>query len=178
MEDNLETKNEGQEVSMESKFIIKFTLKKLLTILTAIVLFISGTGYPFLKNHIKTTKEDITKEIKLDYEYKTKEIQLNLDNCTKFKNNFEQTFQDVRYSLDFLKMHSSYNAAYVKLLEDPTERTKMKYRRALQQYCKFIETMKIHDSKDNTESIYFSDKVIYIEGVAYPIPLQVLENLE
>lgn len=178
MGDNVETKDQGQEVSMESKFIVKFTLKKLIAIVSAIVLFISGTGYPFIKNYIKTTKEDTTKEIKLDYEYKIKEIQVNLDNCSKFKNNFEQTFTEVRYSLDFLKMHSSYNAAYVKLLEDPTERTKIKYRKSLDQYCKFIKNMKIHDSKDNVESIYFSDKVVYIEGVSYPIPLQVLEAVE
>ena len=178
MEENAENKDQGQEVNMESKFIVKFTLKKLVTIISAVVLFISGTGYPFIKNRIKTTKENIAKEIKLDYEYKTKELQVNLDNCTKFKTNFEQTFTEVRYSLDFLKIHSSYNAAYVKLLEDPTLRNKNKFQKALAQYTLFIKNIKVHDTKENMESIYFSDKVVYIESIPYPIPLQVLENIE
>lgn len=176
---------------MHEPITITFTLKKAIVVGGAFLTFLTSTAGPFFYIQYQKKIDNIKQQIEMDYKLRIQDAELKAndasaklteaikykDSVNSIKSEYNSIIRQLRDNLEFFKIHTCYNTAYILYTENKNNDTRKRYLNSVSEYAKFIVNKKTYQVEPSNSSFYLSDSVIYVEGKSYAIPHDVLVQL-
>ena len=153
---------------------ITFTIKKAAVVATTVITFLSGTVGPFVYTQYTKKIDRVKSDMKQLYETDIKNANAKAEEADKIKLEFTSIVSQLQNSVDFLKVHTAYNTAYILYTETPSPENTKNYYNLVSKYSQFIKNRRMYPNSSQNTSFYLSDTVVYVDGVKYVIPVDVL----
>lgn len=163
------------EKILKKSITITFTIKKLVIICTAVISFISSTAGPFVYKYYQKNIDKVKQTEEKKYEAQLKEAKEKTAEADKIKLEFNTVVNQLQTSLDFLKIHTAYNTTYILYSESASETNTKNYQNIVYKYAQFLKNKKTYSTTIDNTSFYLSDEFVYIDGIKYIIPYDVIQ---
>jgi len=157
---------------------LSFSVKKLIVVGSTVVTFVSGTLGPFLHSQYQKKLDKIKDQVTAQYELKIKNAEFKSAEADHVQLEFSTVVSQLQSSVDFLKVHTAYNTAYILYSESPDKRNTARYNSIVFTYAQFIKNKRTYPSNAESTSFYLSDTAVYVDGIKYIIPYDVLMTIK